>query len=381
MAPLAPLRTRLDAWLASFDTDALLAGQPGRRRPRPRRAPGRDRGRPPAERGRGGPGRRAQPLGRLGLEPAPRRRVVAADGRGRRRDRCRSPPCATWPSTPMPAFAGGPTTPSWRRGTRSPCPLAACLNGVKGQGSTLNRRRGWPDDLEPALFTNAVERPVLEAMQRGGRRLAPRLRPLPRRPRPASSATTTARLPVVGPLRAGRRPAGVGASPGTRPPTSSPMRSVRSRPACEPSPSGPSPTRGSTPVPATASAAAPSACRCTATRAACCSTSAAPSTASRTLAHELGHAYHNTQLADRTALQRQTPMALAETASIFCETILVQALPAPTPTTPDGSCCSRPTCRAPARSSSTSTRGSCSSGPSSSSGPAGRCRSPSSASS
>ena len=45
-----------------------------------------------------------------------------------------------------------------------------------------------------------------------------------------------------------------------------------------------------------------------------------------TLAHELGHAYHNTQLADRTALQRQTPMALAETASIFCETILLQSL-------------------------------------------------------
>lgn len=44
-----------------------------------------------------------------------------------------------------------------------------------------------------------------------------------------------------------------------------------------------------------------------------------------TLAHELGHAYHNTQLADRTPLQRATPMALAETASIFCETILIQA--------------------------------------------------------
>jgi oligoendopeptidase F len=44
-----------------------------------------------------------------------------------------------------------------------------------------------------------------------------------------------------------------------------------------------------------------------------------------TLAHELGHAYHNTNLANRTALQRQTPMALAETASIFCETILVQS--------------------------------------------------------
>ena len=41
-----------------------------------------------------------------------------------------------------------------------------------------------------------------------------------------------------------------------------------------------------------------------------------------TLAHELGHAYHNTALAARTELQRSTPMALAETASIFNETIL-----------------------------------------------------------
>ena len=44
-----------------------------------------------------------------------------------------------------------------------------------------------------------------------------------------------------------------------------------------------------------------------------------------TLAHELGHAYHNLCLAERTYLQRQTPMTLAETASIFCNTIIDQA--------------------------------------------------------
>ncbi|MCU1503988.1 MAG: peptidase family protein, partial [Ilumatobacteraceae bacterium] len=46
--------------------------------------------------------------------------------------------------------------------------------------------------------------------------------------------------------------------------------------------------------------------------------------AAQTTAHELGHAYHNTQLAGRTPLQRQLPMALAETASIFCETLVVE---------------------------------------------------------
>ncbi|MCU0260087.1 MAG: M3 family oligoendopeptidase [Ilumatobacteraceae bacterium] len=45
----------------------------------------------------------------------------------------------------------------------------------------------------------------------------------------------------------------------------------------------------------------------------------------QTTAHELGHAYHNVTLADRTALQRRLPMALAETASIFCETLVVDA--------------------------------------------------------
>src|SRR5947199_6827038 len=44
-----------------------------------------------------------------------------------------------------------------------------------------------------------------------------------------------------------------------------------------------------------------------------------------TLAHELGHGYHNLNLAQRTALPRDTPMALAETASIFCETIIRSA--------------------------------------------------------
>ena len=44
----------------------------------------------------------------------------------------------------------------------------------------------------------------------------------------------------------------------------------------------------------------------------------------QTTAHELGHAYHNTQLAQRTPLPRALPMALAETASIFCATLVVE---------------------------------------------------------
>lgn len=51
-----------------------------------------------------------------------------------------------------------------------------------------------------------------------------------------------------------------------------------------------------------------------------------------TLAHELGHAFHNECHfgADKTPLQARTPMVLAETASIMCETIVMQAVLAET---------------------------------------------------
>lgn len=46
-----------------------------------------------------------------------------------------------------------------------------------------------------------------------------------------------------------------------------------------------------------------------------------------TLAHELGHAFHNecAYQANKTPIQQNTPMTLAETASIMCETIVTEA--------------------------------------------------------
>jgi len=48
----------------------------------------------------------------------------------------------------------------------------------------------------------------------------------------------------------------------------------------------------------------------------------------RTLAHELGHAFHNecAYQANKTPIQQSTPMTLAETASIMCETIVTQSV-------------------------------------------------------
>jgi pepF/M3 family oligoendopeptidase len=47
-----------------------------------------------------------------------------------------------------------------------------------------------------------------------------------------------------------------------------------------------------------------------------------------TIAHELGHAFHNecAYAAGKTELQQDTPMTLAETASIMCETIVMEAI-------------------------------------------------------
>ena len=44
-----------------------------------------------------------------------------------------------------------------------------------------------------------------------------------------------------------------------------------------------------------------------------------------TLAHELGHAYHGSNLMNESILNSSYPMPIAETASIFCETIVVRA--------------------------------------------------------
>jgi pepF/M3 family oligoendopeptidase len=51
-----------------------------------------------------------------------------------------------------------------------------------------------------------------------------------------------------------------------------------------------------------------------------------------TIAHELGHAYHNecAYQAGKTEIQQDTPMTLAETASIMCETIVMEAVLAQT---------------------------------------------------
>jgi pepF/M3 family oligoendopeptidase len=202
-------------------------------------------------------------------------------------------------------------------------PLAAAMNGIKGEANVVNRRRGWEDSLAPALYYNAVDRTTLEAMQSAvvnsfpdfRRYLRTKARVLGHGDRglpwwdlfapvgdPAASACTWD--DAVGTVRA----AFASYSPA--------LASLAERAFAEGW------------VDAEAHEGKRGGAFCMSVRGeesrVLLNYSGTFDSVS-TLAHELGHAYHNTNLAHRTAMQRQTPMALAETASIFCETILVQS--------------------------------------------------------
>lgn len=197
---------------------------------------------------------------------------------------------------------------------------AAAMNGVKGEANVVNRRRGWESPLDASLFSNSVSRATFDAMQaavtdslpdfRRWMRAKARLHghegglpwhdlfaPLPFAPAELSwqegldvvrRAFASYSAPLAGLvdravegrwIDAGPRPGKVGGA------FCMPFVDDRSLVLLNWS--------GSV-------------------------------DAAQTTAHELGHAYHNTQLAHRTPLQRAVPMALAETASIFCETLVVE---------------------------------------------------------
>lgn len=205
-------------------------------------------------------------------------------------------------------------------------PLAAALNGAVGERVLLNRRRGWVDDLEPALAANNVDRATLDAMTEAVVEALPDFRRYLRAKAELLGHGPAAPLPwwdLIAPVT----------SSGAAPVTfawdaavahvheafgaySSPLAGLVDR-ATREAWIDAEPREGKVggafclPV------------RGDESRVLLNYDGSFNSV--QTLAHELGHAYHNTNLGERTPLQRQTPMALAETASIFCETIVMAA--------------------------------------------------------
>jgi oligoendopeptidase F len=203
-------------------------------------------------------------------------------------------------------------------------PLAAAMNSLKGQVNTLTARRGWETPLDEALFASRIDRATLDAMFAAVRESFPDLR----RYLDAKARVLGAQQLAWYDLFA---PVSTGSGDGRRvwdfataerfivehfAAYSDRLREFAERAFrgrwidAEPRPGK---TDGAFCMPLWKDES----------RILANYTVAYGGVS--TLAHELGHGYHNLVKAPLTQLQKRTPMTLAETASIFCETIVRQA--------------------------------------------------------
>jgi pepF/M3 family oligoendopeptidase len=199
-------------------------------------------------------------------------------------------------------------------------PLAAAMNGVKGYQRTLRQRRGYATDVEPTLFGNGIDQPTLDAMQEACVASFPQFRRYMAAKAQGLGLDKLAWYDLQAPVgHSERRWSWAEAEEfivgkfGAYSPRLADFaaRSFRERW-----------------IDAEPRVGKEGGAYCTRVR----------RDESRimmnfdgsfgsisTLAHELGHAYHNLNLAPRTALLRSTPSTAAETASIFCETLAFEA--------------------------------------------------------
>ncbi len=200
-------------------------------------------------------------------------------------------------------------------------PCAAAMNGVKGEAVVVNSRRGWNDPVDASLFANSVSRATFDALQRAVDSALPDFHrwmrakahahgidgPLPWTELAAPHPDADDRVEWADGVTTVRAAFGsyhrtlgdlVDRALDEQWIDAAPRSGKRGGAFCMPIGGDRSMVF----------------------------LNWTDSTSSMlTLAHELGHAYHNVQLGERTPLQRQLPMALAETASIFCETLTLEA--------------------------------------------------------
>ncbi len=202
-------------------------------------------------------------------------------------------------------------------------PVAAAMNAIKGEANALNRRRHWPSPLEASLFANSVSRRTFDAMQSAVVGALPDLRRWMRTKAALHGHDPADGLPwwdLVAPLPfAGaevRWDDGVEVVRSAFSAYSDELGGLVDRAIDE---------RWIDAAPRPGKSGGAFCAPFVGDRSLVLLNWAGSADSTQTTAHELGHAYHNTTLADRTPLQRQLPMALAETASIFCETLVVEA--------------------------------------------------------
>ena len=201
-------------------------------------------------------------------------------------------------------------------------PVAAAMNGVKGEAVVVDRRRGWDDPLDASLFANSVSRPTFEAMQSAVTAALDDFRSWMRLKAALHGHDPAAGLPwwdLVAPIPAAAGSVswheGLGTVRRAFGDYSPALAELVER-ALDDNWIDAEPRTGKT-----------GGAFCMGVdegRSLVLLNWSGSADATQTTAHELGHAYHNAALAGRTPLQRRLPMALAETASIFCETLVVE---------------------------------------------------------
>lgn len=203
---------------------------------------------------------------------------------------------------------------------RNAAPLAAALNSIKGQVNTLTRRRGWASPLDAALFDARIDRATLDAMMEAARESFPDWRRYLRAKARALGLERLAWYDLFAPVGGAGRPwtfAQGEAFVVRRFGAYSERLSAFAARAFEQRWIDAEPRAGKEDgafcMPLWKDESRVMA-------------NFKPSfDGVSTIAHELGHGYHNMLISTRTMLQRETPMTLAETASIFCETIIQHA--------------------------------------------------------
>jgi pepF/M3 family oligoendopeptidase len=199
-------------------------------------------------------------------------------------------------------------------------PLAAALNSIKGQVNVVTARRGWATPLDAALFDAHIDRPTLDAMLGAAREYFPVFRRYLRAKAHALGLPVLAWYDLFAPMGTGTRVWSYAEANqfiveqfGTFTPRLSAFAARAFRESWIDAEPRPGKQDGAY-------------CMWVQKDESRVFANYKPAFGGMsTLAHELGHGYHNLLLAGRTMLQRDTPMTLAETASIFCETIVRNA--------------------------------------------------------
>ncbi|MDP9358253.1 MAG: M3 family oligoendopeptidase, partial [Chloroflexota bacterium] len=211
---------------------------------------------------------------------------------------------------------------------RAALPLAAAMNGIKGEVNTLAARRGWASPLDAALFDSRIDRTTLDVMLGAAEEEFPTFRRYLRAKARVLGVSALAWYDLFAPVgedaaAAKRWNFATGSAFivdrfGAYSPKLAQFaeRAFRER------------WIDAEPRPGKRDGAFCMSLRGDESR--ILANYQSSYDAVSTLAHELGHGYHNLCEAGLTPLQRETPMTLAETASIFCETIVREAAMAQT---------------------------------------------------